>query len=143
MKWKPFVFSWFNIFYQINISQFDNLFIVLRFSGHTDGMWPKMKYMINSDGDRGWHRLMISNCVLVSGVLCAGHTCIDSGYGFGVCLLPGRVPSSQNLSPSLVKMPVRLSLSSGGLFSHSNEIYCVFSDLPSICTFSLPLSLFC
>ena len=91
---------------------------------HTDGMWPEMQYVMNSEDDRRLYRL-ISSCATVSGVLCACNTCMDSRYDLGVCSA-WACAWFQNLLPSLSEKVVRLSLSSGRLFSLSNEIYCVF-----------------
>ena len=81
------------------------------------------------------HRLLILICASVSRVLYVCKTCMDPGYGL-VCACPWVCAGFPKPVSIIVKKLVRLSLSSGRLLSHSNQIYCVFSSLPLLCTFS-------
>ena len=87
-----------------------------------------MKSITSSDGNGGWRGVTISfqPASQFPGFYMFGLPYMNPGYGRGVCLLLGCVPGSQDPFPSLALMVVCLSLSSGGLFSHTDPVYCVF-----------------
>ena len=59
------------------------------------------------------------------GLYMFGSSCMSPGYGLMRACSPWHVPGSQDPLPSLVIRLVCLSLKSGGLFSHSDPVYCV------------------
>ena len=83
----------------------------------------------------------ISVCFSVFRVYVLGLSFTSPGYGLGAYLILGYVPGYRSSSSLLITKQVCLSLKSGGLFSHSDQVFCVLFCLILFLYLFLPLSL--